>query len=192
MKASCQSVAVVSKCEHGSRAVRRLLPVFKDFTAHLMTEMRRPDGSLFLLTALLYLPVSAAIFSLLQLRHPNRKRGARGYPTAFWELWFFSDRERPSRGSDARSLRLLRSLTWTVRGDYVNMGNRKYNPIKKRNDNWDLGFTPQFKSKRIHYIISICIYKYRYRSVSIFVFIDTSILYWCYIGGESAFRVIQF
>lgn len=36
--------------------------------AHLMTEISKPEGSLLLETALLYLPVSAAIFPLL---HPN-------------------------------------------------------------------------------------------------------------------------
>lgn len=37
-----------------------------------MTEMRRPEGSLFLLTALLYLPVSAAIFPAAALKQEDK------------------------------------------------------------------------------------------------------------------------
>lgn len=42
-----------------------------------MTEISRPEGSLFLLTALLYLPVSAAIFPAAAPKQEDSR--ARGY-----------------------------------------------------------------------------------------------------------------
>lgn len=61
------------------------------YKSHLMTEMSRPEGSLFLFTALLYLPESAAIF-FTAAAPKQEDRGAR---SLYWILGDVVQRNRP-------------------------------------------------------------------------------------------------
>lgn len=66
--------ANASPVQKRSDILPALIVFYKDCDKHyLITEMRRPEGSLFLLTALLYLPVSAAIFPAAAPKQEDRK-----------------------------------------------------------------------------------------------------------------------